>query len=174
MCLCLTLLACLYLISHYLSGVQRCVSRTSRVSSYQVSRSCLCLNVRVEIITIYTCGRDYSSLVRQKPGLEILFSVVLSGFNVCPEQIVLVLSSSADLYFSGILFAKDVMFFKSLLCWFQQEEEEEFEVVYSTPRQIENAYLMETFDDIAAFESTWVKSKARKEGVDDDIAKYDG
>lgn len=55
-----------------------------------------------------------------------------------------------------------------------EEAEETEDVVYSTPRQIENAYVMETFDDLIAFEKKWIKSQAKKEGVDEDIAKYNG
>nr|XP_045598008.1 calnexin-like isoform X1 [Procambarus clarkii] len=54
------------------------------------------------------------------------------------------------------------------------QEEDEVEVIYATPKMIEGVYLMETFDDVAAFENTWVKSEAKKDGVDEDIAKYDG
>ncbi|KAK4319515.1 hypothetical protein Pmani_009553 [Petrolisthes manimaculis] len=53
-------------------------------------------------------------------------------------------------------------------------EEEEVEVVYVTPKPIEGVHLMETFDDIVAFDKNWVLSKAKKEGVDENIAKYDG
>lgn len=57
---------------------------------------------------------------------------------------------------------------------FQEKGEEVEDVVYTTPKQIENAHLMETFDDSVAFEKKWVRSQAKKEGVDDDIAKYNG
>ncbi|XP_071550099.1 calnexin-like isoform X2 [Panulirus ornatus] len=56
----------------------------------------------------------------------------------------------------------------------KQEDEEVEEVIYATPKMIEGVYLMETFDDVSAFESSWIKSQARKDGVDEDIAKYDG
>lgn len=55
-----------------------------------------------------------------------------------------------------------------------QSEEEEVEVVYVTPKAIEGVHLMESFDDMVAFEKNWVLSKAKKDGVDEDIAKYDG
>ncbi|XP_042207234.1 calnexin-like [Homarus americanus] len=55
-----------------------------------------------------------------------------------------------------------------------QEEDEVEEVIYATPKVIASAYLMETFDDVGAFENAWVKSQAKKDGVDEDIAKYDG
>lgn len=57
---------------------------------------------------------------------------------------------------------------------FQEKGEEVEDVVYTTPKQIENAHLMETFDDSVAFEKNWIRSQAKKEGVDDDIAKYNG
>nr|XP_053654544.1 calnexin-like isoform X2 [Cherax quadricarinatus] len=55
-----------------------------------------------------------------------------------------------------------------------QEEDEVEEVIYATPKMIEGVYLMETFDDVATFEDAWVKSQAKKDGVDENIAKYDG
>ncbi|CAL4064048.1 unnamed protein product, partial [Meganyctiphanes norvegica] len=55
-----------------------------------------------------------------------------------------------------------------------EEEEEIEEVVYGTPAQPVDSYLAETFDDVNAFEKTWVRSKAKKDGVDEGIAKYDG
>lgn len=54
------------------------------------------------------------------------------------------------------------------------EEDDVEEVVYATPKALPNAYLTETFDDIATFEKTWIKSEAKKDGVDENIAKYDG
>lgn len=56
----------------------------------------------------------------------------------------------------------------------QSEEEEDEEVVYVTPTIPPNAYLSETFDDVSDFEKKWVQSKAKKDGVDEGIAKYDG
>lgn len=35
-------------------------------------------------------------------------------------------------------------------------------------------YFAEHFDDKQQFEKKWVKSRAKKEGIDEDIAKYDG
>lgn len=46
--------------------------------------------------------------------------------------------------------------------------------MYATPKALPNAYLTETFDDLTAFEKTWIKSEAKKDGVDENIAKYDG
>ena len=56
----------------------------------------------------------------------------------------------------------------------QEPEEDEFEVVYVTPKEPPSAYMAETFDDDATVESRWIRSQAKKEGVDEDIAKYDG
>lgn len=38
----------------------------------------------------------------------------------------------------------------------------------------DKVHLAEHFDDIAAFNKRWVKSEAKKQGVDENIAKYDG
>ncbi|XP_064116003.1 calnexin-like isoform X2 [Macrobrachium nipponense] len=56
----------------------------------------------------------------------------------------------------------------------ESEDGDDFEVVYVSPKPLPSAYLMETFDDDSAFEKLWVRSQAKKEGVDEDIAKYDG
>ncbi|XP_054262278.1 calnexin-like isoform X1 [Macrosteles quadrilineatus] len=37
-----------------------------------------------------------------------------------------------------------------------------------------SVYMAEHFDDPASFNRKWVKSEAKKEGIDEDIAKYDG
>lgn len=55
-----------------------------------------------------------------------------------------------------------------------ESEEDADEIVYATPKMLPDAYLMETFDDLTAFDNTWLRSEAKKEGVDEDIAKYDG
>ena len=47
-------------------------------------------------------------------------------------------------------------------------------MVYATPKAPASAFLFEPFDDIPAFEKRWVKSKAKKKDVDEDIAAYDG
>lgn len=75
-----------------------------------------------------------------------------------------------------------VMNYFEQLCWImfflipcqEGEEEDVEEVVYATPKALPNAYLTETFDDLTAFEKTWIKSEAKKDGVDENIAKYDG
>ncbi len=48
------------------------------------------------------------------------------------------------------------------------------EVVYVSPRPSGPVNFFEHFDDEDSFKTTWVKSSAKKEGVDEDIAKYDG
>ncbi|CAH2092377.1 unnamed protein product [Euphydryas editha] len=46
---------------------------------------------------------------------------------------------------------------------------------YQSPQvDSKNVYLAEHFDDVAAFKKKWVKSEAKKQGVDENIAKYDG
>ncbi|XP_068244436.1 calnexin isoform X2 [Palaemon carinicauda] len=56
----------------------------------------------------------------------------------------------------------------------ESEDGDDFEVVYVSPKPIPSAYLMETFDDESSFDKVWVRSEAKKGGVDEDIAKYDG
>ncbi|XP_052737908.1 calnexin isoform X2 [Bicyclus anynana] len=51
------------------------------------------------------------------------------------------------------------------------EEEEEYESPQADPKRV---YLSEHFDDEAAFKKKWIKSEAKKQGVDENIAKYDG
>ncbi|XP_050679896.1 calnexin [Leptidea sinapis] len=47
--------------------------------------------------------------------------------------------------------------------------------VYQTPNiDPKKVYLAEHFDDVSAFNKRWVKSEAKKQGVDENIAKYDG
>lgn len=46
--------------------------------------------------------------------------------------------------------------------------------VYTSPIVTGFAYLAEHFDDADGFSSTWIKSEAKKEEIDEDIAKYDG
>lgn len=54
------------------------------------------------------------------------------------------------------------------------EEEEEDPIIYATPKPPPGAYIAETFDDIVSFDKTWVRSQTKKDGVDADLAKYDG
>ncbi|KAL4707456.1 hypothetical protein ACJJTC_000100 [Scirpophaga incertulas] len=54
----------------------------------------------------------------------------------------------------------------------ETEEENEYQSpAVSDPARV---YLAEHFDDVAAFKKKWVKSEAKKQGVDENIAKYDG
>lgn len=46
--------------------------------------------------------------------------------------------------------------------------------VYKSPTVTGFAYLAEHFDDHERFGSVWVQSAAKKEEIDEDIAKYDG
>lgn len=50
-------------------------------------------------------------------------------------------------------------------------EEDEYESPEISPGK---AFLVENFDDINLFKKRWVKSEAKKQGVDENIAKYDG
>ena len=45
---------------------------------------------------------------------------------------------------------------------------------YSSPQPSGNYYFAENFDNPEAFTKKWVLSEAKKEGIDEDIAKYDG
>lgn len=45
---------------------------------------------------------------------------------------------------------------------------------YSSPQPNGNYYFAEHFDDPQEFKKKWVLSEAKKEGIDEDIAKYDG
>lgn len=45
---------------------------------------------------------------------------------------------------------------------------------YISPQPNGPHYLAENFDDPQAFKKKWVLSEAKKEGIDEDIAKYDG
>lgn len=42
------------------------------------------------------------------------------------------------------------------------------------PSDQSKVYFAEHFDDPTQFEKKWVKSKTKKEGISEDIAKYDG
>ncbi|KAE8746555.1 hypothetical protein FOCC_FOCC006789 [Frankliniella occidentalis] len=45
---------------------------------------------------------------------------------------------------------------------------------YTSPQPNGHYHFAENFDDIQAFKKNWVLSEAKKEGIDEDIAKYDG
>ncbi|KAF7991457.1 hypothetical protein HCN44_008769 [Aphidius gifuensis] len=51
---------------------------------------------------------------------------------------------------------------------------EEKVVAYTSPILSGFAYLAEHFDDQDSFSRNWIKSEAKKEGIDEEIAKYDG
>ncbi|CAH0663424.1 unnamed protein product [Chilo suppressalis] len=53
----------------------------------------------------------------------------------------------------------------------ETEEEDKYQSPQVSPDKV---YLAEHFDDQAAFKKKWVKSEAKKQGVDENIAKYDG
>lgn len=50
------------------------------------------------------------------------------------------------------------------------------DIPYESPVPLNRnkVYFAEHFDDASSFDKKWVKSKAKKEGISDDIAKYDG
>lgn len=45
---------------------------------------------------------------------------------------------------------------------------------YNSPEPSGFVYLAENFDDEEKFKNTWVLSEAKKENIDEDIAKFDG
>lgn len=54
------------------------------------------------------------------------------------------------------------------------EQEPEFEINYVSPVPKGHVYFAEHFDNAEEFEAKWVRSQAKKDGADDEIAKYDG
>ncbi len=52
--------------------------------------------------------------------------------------------------------------------------EETEEVVYVSPTPNGHIYFAEHFDVPEEFEAKWIRSQAKKEGIDEEIAKYDG
>lgn len=54
------------------------------------------------------------------------------------------------------------------------EQEPEFEINYVSPVPKGHVYFAEHFDNPEEFEAKWVRSQAKKDGADDEIAKYDG
>lgn len=45
---------------------------------------------------------------------------------------------------------------------------------YKSPEPSGFAYLAEDFDNEERFQSNWILSEAKKDDIDEDIAKYDG
>ncbi|XP_015121079.1 calnexin isoform X2 [Diachasma alloeum] len=54
------------------------------------------------------------------------------------------------------------------------DDEDNQKPVYKSPTVSGFAYLAEHFDDRERFSAIWVQSQAKKEEIDEDIAKYDG
>lgn len=52
--------------------------------------------------------------------------------------------------------------------------EETEEIVYTSPTPKGHIYFAEHFDVPEEFEAKWVRSQAKKDGADEEIAKYDG
>lgn len=50
----------------------------------------------------------------------------------------------------------------------------EAKAVYKRPVPLGPVLLAENFDDIDKFKSKWIISQAKKDDIDEDIAKYDG
>lgn len=48
------------------------------------------------------------------------------------------------------------------------------EIVYTSPTPKGHIYFAEHFDVPEEFEAKWVRSQAKKDGADEEIAKYDG
>uniref|UniRef100_A0A1W7RAW3 Calnexin n=1 Tax=Hadrurus spadix TaxID=141984 RepID=A0A1W7RAW3_9SCOR len=48
------------------------------------------------------------------------------------------------------------------------------EILYTTPRPVGNYHLAEHFDDREDFAKRWILSEAKKEGIEENIAKYNG
>ena len=48
------------------------------------------------------------------------------------------------------------------------------EIVYVSPTPKGHIYFAEHFDSPEEFEAKWVRSQAKKDGADEEIAKYDG
>lgn len=48
------------------------------------------------------------------------------------------------------------------------------EILYTTPRPAGNYHLAEHFDDREDFAKRWILSEAKKEGIEENIAKYNG
>jgi calnexin len=60
-----------------------------------------------------------------------------------------------------------------IFLFFQQDPVVE-DISYRSPTPSGNVYFVEHFDDINQFNKKWVLSEAKKDDIDDDIAKYDG
>jgi calnexin len=56
----------------------------------------------------------------------------------------------------------------------ETEAKEDIEINYVSPTPKGKVYFAEHFDNLDEFEAKWVRSQAKKDGADEDIAKYDG
>ncbi|GJQ65294.1 hypothetical protein Trydic_g7414 [Trypoxylus dichotomus] len=56
------------------------------------------------------------------------------------------------------------------------DESNSIDIPYTSPTPLDasKVYIAEHFDDKDTFEKHWIKSAAKKEGISEDIAKYDG
>lgn len=57
-----------------------------------------------------------------------------------------------------------------------ETEPDSSDLIYESPQVSDESkvYFSEHFDDPAQFDRKWIKSQAKKEGLEEDIAKYDG
>ncbi|XP_044255436.1 calnexin-like [Tribolium madens] len=57
-----------------------------------------------------------------------------------------------------------------------EQEESNIDIPYESPSPLDpkKVYFAEHFDDPDQFAKRWIKSQAKKEGISEDIAKYDG
>ena len=58
--------------------------------------------------------------------------------------------------------------------FFLQEDPVLDDIVYVSPKPSGNVHFAEHFDDLTQFNKRWILSEAKKDDIDDDIAKYDG
>nr|CAD7443778.1 unnamed protein product [Timema bartmani] len=86
------------------------------------------------------------------------------------SQIVLTLVCVCTLLWTGSVAQDD----EDVVVTTEELEEPVEDVVYTSPTPSGNVYFAEHFDDLSNFKKKWIFSEAKKEGIDDDIAKYDG
>lgn len=55
-----------------------------------------------------------------------------------------------------------------------QVEEDDFSTYESPEVNPQKVYFTEHFDDTTSFNKKWIKSEAKKQGVEESIAQYDG
>ncbi len=102
-------------------------------------------------------------------------SIILSGCSPNLPEMRLILLTALVLCLSGVVRGDDdteeAIVTEELP---EQVAEDTEEIVYSSPTPKGHIYFAEHFDVPEEFEAKWVRSQAKKEGIDEDIAKYDG